>query len=320
MEWRQGLCAPHAKDVSLNKQIIYTLCGPLTSLLVAVTALYFAFTFDFNDLLTFALIIFLASAVIDLISNLNPSPTPIKLHSGKTVHNDGYALIRLFRLKRELRRDNQIVHKYGLGNYKKAAALSIERLKTINESSWMIYRILISSLCQLKEYEKAYDYHKQFAAKYAPDANDLSLSGFLLCQLGSRNEGILEYKRSLELDPDSALTLNNLGYSLILAEEYNAALPLLEKAVALNDKFAYAFNNRGHVKLMLGHSEDGLQDICTGLTLDDTNAYGYRNLGIYYLQKSDPKTAMEEFMKAKRLDAEADFIDDYIAEAKRLLN
>ncbi|MCW3104311.1 MAG: hypothetical protein JWO09_2751 [Bacteroidetes bacterium] len=320
VEWKQGLCSPHAKDISINRQIIYTLCGPLASLLVAIAMLYFAFVFNFNELPVFALIIFLASAVTDIISNLNPTPKPVELHSGKIIYNDGYALISLFRIKAERRRTDWIVHKYNLGNYKKAAELSAKLLKTKSASDFMAYRILVSSLCQLKEYERAYDYYKQFAAKYKPDAHDLSISGFLLCQLGSREEGIIDYKRSLELDPDNANTLNNLGYSLILAERYNEALPLLDRSVQLNDTFAYAFNNRGHVKLMMGLLEDGFEDICRGLSLNDTNSYGYRNRGIYYLLKNDPASAMEEFIKAKRLDPSTEFINDHIAEAKRLLN
>ena len=320
LEWKQGLCIPHAKKVTVNRQIIYTICGPLTSLLVAITLLYLAFVFDCSALLTFVLLTFLVSAVIDLVTNLRPNPVPIKLHSGTIVYNDGYALLKLFRMKAELRKNRIISSEYNIGNYKRVVEMSRERLKVIRESDWMIYRYLISSLCQLKEYQTAYDCHKEFCAKYDPTANDLSLAALLLSKLGFRNESIAEYKKSLQLEPDDAVTLNNFGYSLILANEYNAALQVLDKSVALNDKFAFAFNNRGHVKLMLGFLEEGVEDIREGLELDPANAYGYRNLGIYHLLKNEPRQALNQLIKAKEMDTEADFIDDHIAEARRLLN
>ena len=36
--WGPGLCVPTAKTISINKKIIYTLAGPLTSLLIGSIA------------------------------------------------------------------------------------------------------------------------------------------------------------------------------------------------------------------------------------------------------------------------------------------
>lgn len=46
------------------------------------------------------------------------------------------------------------------------------------------------------------------------------------------------YDAALAIDPDSALVLNNLGYSLYLQGQYQAAIPLLQRATASNDDAA----------------------------------------------------------------------------------
>jgi tetratricopeptide (TPR) repeat protein len=52
------------------------------------------------------------------------------------------------------------------------------------------------------------------------------------------------YDTALAIDPDAALVLNNLGYSLYLQGKFEAAIPLLQKAAASNDDGARAAGQR----------------------------------------------------------------------------
>ncbi|MBC7521190.1 MAG: tetratricopeptide repeat protein [Sandarakinorhabdus sp.] len=52
------------------------------------------------------------------------------------------------------------------------------------------------------------------------------------------------YDSALAIDPDAALVLNNLGYSLYLQGQFQAAIPLLQKAAASNDNGARAAGQR----------------------------------------------------------------------------
>jgi tetratricopeptide (TPR) repeat protein len=72
--------------------------------------------------------------------------------------------------------------------------------------------------------------------------------------LGSRErflESALTYRASLALDPQSADTLNNLGWTLGKLGFFPQAVPLLEEAVRLRPGFALARNNLAWVKSRL---------------------------------------------------------------------
>lgn len=51
LAWRLGLCVPSAKSVSINRQIVYTLAGPIASLIIATIVCYFTFAYDFHGFL-----------------------------------------------------------------------------------------------------------------------------------------------------------------------------------------------------------------------------------------------------------------------------
>lgn len=52
------------------------------------------------------------------------------------------------------------------------------------------------------------------------------------------------YDTALAIDPNAAMVLNNLGYSLYLQGQYTAAIPLLQKAAASNDNGARSTGQR----------------------------------------------------------------------------
>jgi hypothetical protein len=90
--WQTGLCVPSAKEISVNRQIIYTVTGPLASFVIAALACYLAFSFSLHGSIKSFLIVFVFSSLYDLITNLSPSNTPIRLANGSVTYNDGHSL------------------------------------------------------------------------------------------------------------------------------------------------------------------------------------------------------------------------------------
>ena len=121
--WRLGLCVPSAKSVSINRQIVYTLAGPITSVIIASIACYFTFAYDLHGLLKLFLIVFLGSAFFDLLLNLIPNETPIKLYDGSITYNDGYCLKQLYYYKRLPKEYSAAAHLYNEQEFADAAVL-----------------------------------------------------------------------------------------------------------------------------------------------------------------------------------------------------
>lgn len=87
-----GLCSHKYNNLSILKNIIVIVMGPLSSFIIAVISAYFVFAYDFHGMLKTLSFIFLISSLLDLYYNLRPSSTPIKLSHGGVSYNDGYQL------------------------------------------------------------------------------------------------------------------------------------------------------------------------------------------------------------------------------------
>jgi len=314
--WRLGLCIPSAKAISLNRQIIYTVTGPITSLIIAIVACYFAFTYDLHGFLKLFLVVFLGSAFFDLLVNLIPNETPIKLYDGKIAYNDGYSLKQLFYYKRLPKEYMEAAELYNQQRYSEAAIL-LTRILSSGTEDENIYRLAISCYLQNKNYEKAKDLSEDFIQFDKINSEDLSNAALCYSQLGQHEKAMELYDKSLQQNPDNKYSLNNKGYTLNLLNRYEEAIPLFDKAIELDKKFAYSYNNRGLSKIKIGQQEEGLNDINYSFELDKDNSYGYRNLGIYYFDKGDYSEALRLFTKAKELDSSTHMIDELITETKQ---
>ena len=312
--WQAGLCVPSAQEISVNRRLLYTVCGPLASLLIAVIGAYLIFRFDLHGSLKLLIVFFLGSSVFDLFLNLIPNSTPITLDDGSITYNDGYALKHLLWYRKSSGKYEEGVKHYLKGDHANALR-AFEHILDQGLESEELYRLTIHSLLLTRQYEKALAVHQRLAEAYPLAANDHINAGMAKTYLGRHAEGMLEYRRALELDPGHSIALNNVGYTLTVQERYAEALLLLNQAIEVDPELAYAYNNRGYARMKLGAAEEGLQDIQYALQLDPKNAYAYRNLGIYHLQQGNREEALQQFTLARELDPGTQMLDTLMGEA-----
>jgi tetratricopeptide (TPR) repeat protein len=312
--WRLGLCLPSAKNVSINRQIVYTLSGPVASFLIAVVACYFTFSYDLHGSIKLILIVFLGSSIFDLYINLTPLSKPMKLHDGGITYNDGHLLKQLFYFKRLPKEYHRAIELYEQQQYLEAATL-FDNILTNGLKDENVYRLAIASFLQVKKYEKAKEITDNFMSLGKMTSYDFSNAGLSYSQLDLHDKAMEFYDRSIEQDPDNKYSLNNKGYTLNLLSRYEEAIPLFDKAIEIDKDFAYPHNNRGLSKIKTGRVDEGLEDIHYSLKLDKDNSYGYRNLGIYYFDKGEYVKALELFIKAKEMDDTTHMIDELIRRA-----
>lgn len=313
--WRLGLCVPSAKSISIYKRIIFTLAGPFASFIIAIIACYYTFTYDLHGALKLFLVVFLASATLDLLINLIPNERPIKLYDGSVTYNDGYTLKLLFYFKQMPKGFSEAVESYNEQDFEKAAAQFEKLIPTTKDEN--IWRFAINSHLQCRNYVKAKELSEAFALKAKLDSDDLANMALSYSQLGFHEEALVLYDRSLQLNPNNAHSLNNKGYTLNLLNKYEEAIPLFDSSIELDKDFAYPYNNRGLAKIKLGQVEDGLEDINHSLEIDPNNSYGHRNLGIYHADKGEFEEALRLLSKAKELDGTTHMIDELIMETKK---
>jgi tetratricopeptide (TPR) repeat protein len=317
LSWRQGLCVPSAKQISINKQIIYTLTGPLASFTIALVACFFTFTYDHHGFLKLIFVIFLASSIFDLVVNLTPRSAPIKLYDGRLTYNDGYQLKQLFHYKRFPKEYGQAAELYNQQKFAESAIAYHNMLKNGYKDE-NIYRLAISSFLQVKNYQQAKEISDEFIIQGKLNSDDFASAGISYSQFDQHDKAIEFYNKSLELDPNNKYSLNNKGFTLNTLNKYHDAITLFDKAIELDNTFAFSYNNRGLAKIKIGKVEEGLEEINYSIKLDDSNSYSYRNLGIYHLDKGEYSKALELLIKAKELDCDTHLIDELITNASKL--
>lgn len=317
LSWKNGLCVPSAENISINRQIVYVLSGPISSSIFATLFLYFIILKELSDSYLHFGIIFLTIAIIDLFGNLIPDKKPIELFDGTITYNDGYTLSKLFKYRKF---PKQYATAIDLFNKK-------EYLKSINHLDYFlklklkdenIYRLNISANMQIKNFERAKTLFDECEKEFKLTSDDYSNAGLIYSKLNLNEKSLDFYDKSLELNIKNVYSLNNKGFALTLLERYLEAIPLFDKAIEIDEQFAYSYNNRGLSKIKTGKVSEGLIDIKKSIKLDVNNSYSYRNLGIYHFDIGEIDKARELFLKSKKLDNETNMIDELILSTEKL--
>lgn len=316
--WDRGICIVSQNQMSINSQILYTLAGPVASLLIAVPACYISFAYDFNDVIRIVLLVFVGSSLFDLFVNLNPSETPVKLFDGSITYNDGYSLKWLFYYKRLPESFSSAVQLFNENKFTESSEL-FDQLLAKGFRDEHTYRLAIVSHLQAKNHNRAKTLNEEFMRLNKMNSDDFANGGLIHSMLDQHETAMEFYEKSLALNPENKFSLNNKGFTLNIKGKYEEAILLFDKVIAIDNTFAHAFNNRGLSKFKTGNTEEGLKDIHHSLQIDKDNPYAYRNLGIYHSEKGEWDEAMRLFMKAKEIDANTKMLEELITRAQQAL-
>ncbi|MDC1162118.1 tetratricopeptide repeat protein [Tenacibaculum sp.] len=312
-----GLCTMHDKNISNTKQFIVVLFGPITSLIIAILLSYLVFFTNISDDSKLFLFITMISSLYDFYLNIIPRKEIITLNNNCTTYNDGQQLINLFDSRKFYKDYNYAADFYDHKDYEQASKQFIKIIESGVDYDY-VYRLTVSSLLFSRDYKNAKLYNTIFEEKYIEkfNSNDFSNAGLIKSKLENHKDALIDYNRSLEINPDNTYSLNNRGYTYNLISEYKKAILDFNKAIDMEPNFAYAYNNRGLAKIKLGNVEDGLRDIQKSMDLDINNSYAYMNLGIYNFDILNYKEALINYEKALELDEETYLIDKRIEEVK----
>ena len=316
LSWKNGMCIPLAEDISINKQIIYLLTGPICSSVFATIFLIFSFSQKLNDVYLLFSVIFFVVSIIDLFGNLIPNSEPIELFDGTKTYNDGYKLVKLLKYRKFPNQYAEAIELFNKKEYENSINLFdyFIKLKLKDEN---IYRLNVSANMQLKNFEKAKILFDDYAQEFKLTSDDYSNGGLIYSKLNLNEKSLYLYDKSLELNTKNVYSLNNKGFALTILEKYSEAILLFDKAIEIDEFFAYSYNNRGLSKIKTGNVIEGLIDINKSIKLDEKNSYSYRNLGIYHFDIGEIEKARELFLKSKELDEDTHMIDELILSTEK---
>ena len=119
-------------------------------------------------------------------------------------------------------------------------------------------------LARAERYDEALEYYDELIA-YRPDAEGLFLSrAELLLRMGDEETAIEQYRAAAKRWPDSALSLNALGYTLAdRTDRYKEAERLIRKALKMEPDSAAIIDSWGWVLYKQGKHEEALEQLET---------------------------------------------------------
>lgn len=318
LRWNYGMCVPQSQSVSINQQLLISLFGPLSSILLGAVFLAVAFGTPIHDSTKVLAIFFAASALFDLWVDLVPRNQPIKLFDGSIIYNDGHRIKELISIKRHVTAYMKVHELYQNQEYLKAAE-SCEKLIAIETKVSEIYSLVLHIYIKLKDYQKAQKVMQKQATVFEFSADDYSNSGLVESELKNYEAGLLLYQKSLALDPDHTYALNNRGYTYNLLGNYDLAIKDYNHLLTIDPKFAYAYSNRGFSMVKKGLFDQAKADLEMAIKLDDQNSYAYMHFGVYHFEKGNYHDALKSFEIARELDESTHGILDYISQTKKRL-
>ena len=125
--------------------------------------------------------------------------------------------------------------------------------------------------------------------------------GILAAREGKTDEAIGFFQKALEIDPDHAVALQNLGNAYRQKKDWNAARKTLEHALALNPEDAEANYGLGMVYAQLNDTGRAYEFLQKALAARPAYPEALNNLGILYLRTGRPEEAKKSFAESIRM-------------------
>ena len=145
----------------------------------------------------------------------------------------------------------------------------------------------------LREFELALE-----QAEYAEVYYNLSVVYRKKGHLGKSEKAA---QKALELDPQYADALNQLGQLALDRNESGLALMYLQQAIQIKPEHLEAQNNLGVVFHTQGREDDAIKAFEKALSIDPNSAEAHNNLGSVYLTKGVYDQAEDAFNRAVRI-------------------
>jgi tetratricopeptide (TPR) repeat protein len=128
--------------------------------------------------------------------------------------------------------------------------------------------------------------------------------GMYYQERGRPEEALACYRKTLQMKPDHADALNNIGYVLIGQKKYNEGIQYFEAALRADPNSVEARNNIGYALCMAGRTDEGIAQYRLGLKSKPDHVGVLNNLGNAYAQKRQFNEAIPYYEKSLEINPE----------------
>lgn len=193
---------------------------------------------------------------------------------------------------------------------KKAPATALDKLDEFAREQPLYAVDMVQSKAQLlaalERYPEALEYYNRMM-EFRPDSESVMLGrAELLLRMGKLEESIGQYEAAVKRWPESALSLNALGYTLAdRTDDYREAEKLIRKAIKLDPENPAIIDSLGWVLYKQGHLEEALVELERAYAMfDDPEVAAHIVEVLAALEREDEALAMLEKAEEKAPESE----------------
>ncbi len=158
---------------------------------------------------------------------------------------------------------------------------------------------------KIKHTNDAYFYYNRGNAKY---------------DLQDYDGAILDYNKSIELNPNDAYFYNNRGNAKNNLKDYYGAILDFNKAIELNPNYEYAYYNRGNAKNKLQDYAGAIADFNKLIELNHNDADAYLGRGIAKNRLGDVDGYNNDMQKYEKLQKIKNLTNMQIKDLQQILD
>ena len=130
-----------------------------------------------------------------------------------------------------------------------------------------------------------------------------NLFGTILVDKKNFNQALVNYKKSLEINPNYAEGHNNLGVAFYKLRKFNESIDSYQRAIKIKPNFSKAHNNLGLAYKELEKFTESINNYQKAIKINPEYAEAYNNLGNVYNSNQKIDDAILNYKKAIKLNA-----------------
>jgi tetratricopeptide (TPR) repeat protein len=175
---------------------------------------------------------------------------------------------------------------------------ALEKALAVDPKHWKAHNNMALASIDIGELEMAEAHYRESLAIEPQPAiyNDL---GFVLERQGLPYEAVEMYRKSLELDPESATAHYNLAASLARSGEFAQAEPHFRAAIEKNPS-TQAYTGLGIVLWQQGRGDEAIASLQNAIKADPKNASAYDQLGTIQVEQGKLEEAASTYRSLVR--------------------
>jgi len=190
------------------------------------------------------------------------------------------------------------------GQYVKAAETYTKLTEVNPEDAKYYFSSIIKMYDEAGMPDKAIEATKQMIDLDPQDADAIYNLGYMYVKLKNYDDAIATFKTAIEVRPDFEFAYSNLGYCYIQQKKYNESIDTYKKLVEINPENPDGWMSIGTGYMYLKKFDPAVAPLQRAIELSPDNGYAYYNLGICFLNLQDYQSARDIHKKLQSVNPE----------------